>query len=163
MGGFHPDTLKGWLTRGAKDPTGLTPEGGLWARIAAAMAEAEAIDVARMNRAAAKDWRAASWLLERRWPERWSLKLQAQVQAVPGPDGTLASWNLAVLSPQQLLALLEIARQAAGEAQVAALTGAASNGHDGNGGGPQEGGWGGPGGGGGGGARAGTGRRGPLN
>ena len=28
--------------------------------------------VAAMERAAAVDWRAATWLLERRWPERWA-------------------------------------------------------------------------------------------
>jgi hypothetical protein len=129
LAGVHPDTLKQWLKRGAQDPTGQTPEGRLWARIAAAMSEAEAIDVARMNRAAQKDWRAAAWVLERRWPERWSLKLQATVApAVAAPDAS--GWNLQVLNLGQLMALLEIARQAAGADQAAALAGAVNgNGH----------------------------------
>lgn len=36
-----------------------------------AMAFAEARDVAIIARAAEKDWRAAVWMLERRYPERW--------------------------------------------------------------------------------------------
>ena len=40
---------------------------------AGARAEAEAILVGRVQKAAsAGSWRAACWLLERQWPERWA-------------------------------------------------------------------------------------------
>ena len=41
--------------------------------VAIARSEAEAILVGRVQQAATKgSWRAACWLLERQWPERWA-------------------------------------------------------------------------------------------
>lgn len=36
-----------------------------------AQAEGEALAIARIARAAAENWQAAAWLLERQFPERW--------------------------------------------------------------------------------------------
>jgi inorganic triphosphatase YgiF len=35
--------------------------------------------VQRVNDAAAKNWRAAAWLLERRWPEHWGPRARAEI------------------------------------------------------------------------------------
>jgi hypothetical protein len=56
-----------WLARGAWD--GLL---GKLEAVQAAQADAEASLVARMTLAAQRgSWRAAAWLLERKYPERW--------------------------------------------------------------------------------------------
>jgi len=139
LAGCHPDSLKTWLRDGSRDTAGQTPAGKLWARISAAMAEAEAVDVARMTAAAKRDWRAAAWVLERRWPERWSQKLQHHVQA-PAVSPGVTVWNLALLTIPQLEALLGLAQHAAGQDQAQGLAqdlagAVAGNGH-GNGHGP---------------------------
>ncbi len=46
-----------------------------------AQAKAEATCVARIQTATKLDWRAASWLLERRRPEVWGQKIQVTVEA----------------------------------------------------------------------------------
>jgi transposase-like protein len=66
----------------ASEAAGITPETFyVWMRsrrafrlaIEQARGEAEAILVGRVQKAAqAGSWRAACWLLERRWPERWA-------------------------------------------------------------------------------------------
>lgn len=57
-----------------------------------AEAEAEAVLVARISRAAANgSWRAAGWLLERRNPEKWSR--DAKPVPAPAPGGGLYDVN----------------------------------------------------------------------
>jgi hypothetical protein len=120
LAGISHETLKGWLTQGARDFVAgeRTDYAVFWARIAASLAEAEATDVARMNRAAQRDWRAAAWVLERRWPERWSSRAQVAIKPVAG-DGDEPTWNLAALSVPQLATLLELAQFA--QAQETAI------------------------------------------
>lgn len=51
------------------------PYVGFQAAVASARGQSEAILVSRVARAAsAGSWRAAAWLLERRFPERWAKK-----------------------------------------------------------------------------------------
>lgn len=52
-----------------------------------AEAEAEAVLVARISKAAANgSWRAASWLLERRNPEKWGHEGQTTMPELPVSD-----------------------------------------------------------------------------
>ena len=61
--GIHVDTYYRWVAN----------RRGFRQAIEQARAEAEAILVGRVQKAAqAGSWRAACWLLERQWPERWA-------------------------------------------------------------------------------------------
>lgn len=72
--GVSKRALLSWLSRG--DPDGTDPEDQVYRdfRVAVdqAKAEAEARNVVLISTAAAKDWKAAAWLLERQNPERWA-------------------------------------------------------------------------------------------
>jgi hypothetical protein len=46
----------------------------------------EAALVLGVARAAATNWGAAAWLLERRWPERWGLGRRARVEIADHDD-----------------------------------------------------------------------------
>lgn len=70
--GVDEHTLFDWLRRGAKERTG--PHRELSQALDKAMAEAEVRDVAIIAKAAERDWRAAAWRLEHRWPHRWARK-----------------------------------------------------------------------------------------
>jgi hypothetical protein len=52
----------------------------------ARLADALPPAVAGITQAARVDWRAAAWLLERRWPERWAELERATEPRVPGKD-----------------------------------------------------------------------------
>jgi transposase len=59
-----------WTKRGEKQASGLFREFCMALREADAVAELRCIR--RLNQAACDgDWRAAAWMLERRFPERW--------------------------------------------------------------------------------------------
>jgi hypothetical protein len=64
-------TFYEWWRRGGSDALADAPFRAMRARIEQARAEGEARNVAQIARAAAEDWRAAAWLLERSAPERW--------------------------------------------------------------------------------------------
>jgi len=71
--GIHPATYYLWLERG--DPSGRRradlPYRRFAEKVHQASAEAEIRDVTRISKAAETDWRAASWRLSHRHPERW--------------------------------------------------------------------------------------------
>jgi transposase len=68
--GITPTTFYNWMQKGAD---GRQPYADFSKAIEQVRAEAEAILVGRIQRAAQSgSWRAATWLLERQWPERWA-------------------------------------------------------------------------------------------
>jgi transposase len=73
VAGITKRTFYGWMARG--DATGTkavdAPYRAFRERVDQARAEAESRNVAIIATAAAKDWKAAAWLLERQAPERW--------------------------------------------------------------------------------------------
>jgi Transposase len=70
--GIGERTVYRWLQRGERTGAANAPYQAFRAAVERARAEAEVILVARMTKAAAAgSWRAAAWLLERQYPERW--------------------------------------------------------------------------------------------
>jgi transposase len=65
--GIVYDTMRGWLEQAEK--------GGAYSvfsvELARAREEAEEVLVGEIKKAARQDWRAAAWMLERRFPDRW--------------------------------------------------------------------------------------------
>jgi transposase len=71
--GISPATWYSWQARGVLEGRANKPYREFRAAIDRARAENEAILVGRVAKAAnAGSWRAATWLLERQYPERWS-------------------------------------------------------------------------------------------
>lgn len=81
-GGVTYQTLNNWMRRGAE---GEAPFASFRAEVEEARAISEANLIALMRQAAvegsAGEWRAAAWLLARRFPERWSEKRQLEVSS----------------------------------------------------------------------------------
>jgi hypothetical protein len=69
--GLARGTFDDWMRRGRSDRGQDEPYRRFRARIKAAQAEGEAINVAHVAQAARDDWHAAAWILERTHPERW--------------------------------------------------------------------------------------------
>lgn len=67
--GINRRTLHDWLRRGAAQKSGLYRELSL--AVEKALAQAEARDVLRIDKAGEKNWQAIAWKLERRFPKRW--------------------------------------------------------------------------------------------
>jgi hypothetical protein len=67
--GIDRATLQRWLARGRAEQAGEYCD--LCGAVTRARAECEVRCLALINRAARKDWRAAAWLLERRYPQRF--------------------------------------------------------------------------------------------
>jgi hypothetical protein len=77
--GIAKDTLYAWLRRGA---AGTEPEYSEFAAaVEQALASAETRDVALIGQAAEKEWQAAAWRLERKFPDRWGRKYRHELEA----------------------------------------------------------------------------------
>ena len=95
--GVAHSTVCEWLARGeGRHPRPSTPD---LEAFAAAVRKAEAAFecalVARINEAATddggRDWRAAAWLLERRFPDRWGRRTRAEVATTVQASGSAAA------------------------------------------------------------------------
>jgi hypothetical protein len=81
--GISLDTYEAWLRQGR---TGEQPYAELVDRVERARAEGQARHVTLISQAAASDWHAASWLLERQHPQLWgavSVRLRTDEPAAP--------------------------------------------------------------------------------
>jgi transposase len=66
--GVHESTVRTWRSRSRAKRPGFA---GFEAEVVQALAEGEAILVARVTTAGRDNWRAAAWLLERMYPDRY--------------------------------------------------------------------------------------------
>jgi hypothetical protein len=71
LAGIHRDTYYEWRRRRDLGP-----------RIDAALAEGEAALVATVRQAGGQDWRAAAWILERRYPATWARRVEIDAATV---------------------------------------------------------------------------------
>lgn len=69
--GIARSTFYNWMKRGTSSAAEDKPYRELRARVEKARAEGESMLVGHIAAKAATDWRAAAWLLERQYPERW--------------------------------------------------------------------------------------------
>lgn len=87
--GISAKTLSNWLGRG-RNSDAPEDEGyrAFAAQVDQARGEAETRNIAIVAQAAQGDWKAAAWMLERGWPERWSRPSQRagfDTPAAPDP------------------------------------------------------------------------------
>jgi transposase len=84
LAGIHKDSLYEWLKRGAAQPKS---EFGKFAQaVEKALAESELRDLTNILAASQTQWQASAWRLERRYPERYSLRTRVD-STHAGPDG----------------------------------------------------------------------------
>ena len=76
--GIHKSTLYRWLRYGRNQVRGRYRR--FLVAVEKAQAESEARDVALIAKAAATDWRAAAWRLEKKLPRRYGPRVQISVQ-----------------------------------------------------------------------------------
>jgi hypothetical protein len=70
--GVAAGTYEQWMRRGLSEAPGDVMYRELRREVELAKAEGEARNVAIIAKAAATNWQAAAWLLERQYPERWA-------------------------------------------------------------------------------------------
>ena len=63
-------TIRNWTARGEKAKSGKYAE--FFVAVKRAQAEGERLLLARIQDAARKQWQAAAWILERRYPDKWA-------------------------------------------------------------------------------------------
>ncbi len=75
--GISKVTLYAWLKRGARDNSGIYFD--FLNAVEKATSTAEVAGLAKIRQAAADDWRAMAWWLERRYQTRWGRKSAVKV------------------------------------------------------------------------------------
>lgn len=75
--GISHQTFYNWLERGEKAESGIYFE--FFEAIKKAESEAEQYHVANIKKASKKQWQAAAWWLERKFPDRWGRRDRQQV------------------------------------------------------------------------------------
>jgi hypothetical protein len=74
--GIHRDTFYTWMKKGEE---GVEPYAAFNEAVHEALALGEALDLAKIEKAATTNWTAAAWRLERRFPERWGRRDRVKV------------------------------------------------------------------------------------
>lgn len=82
VAGIDYSTFAEWIRRGeGRDRRKCTKEYADFAEVVTqAITDAEMTLITRVRNASAEDWRAASWMLERRHPERWSNMQRVKIE-----------------------------------------------------------------------------------
>ena len=76
--GVPRQTFSDWMRRGAQQRRGVYHE--LYVKVMAAMSEGELRALEQVQAAAEKDWKAAAWLLERRFRARWARQVETPAE-----------------------------------------------------------------------------------
>ena len=77
--GVYYTTARDWMKKGESASSGMYYE--FYRDVTRAIADAEMILLTRINVASKDDWRAATWILERRHPDRWANTVRIQNEA----------------------------------------------------------------------------------
>lgn len=81
LAGVDKVSLYRWIKKGANATRGIKRD--FYKRVTEAMARAEARGVTGISIAAQKDWKAAAWLLERRYAKRWGKREEHTLKGDP--------------------------------------------------------------------------------
>jgi hypothetical protein len=84
--GVDERTLLRRLARGERGGASNARHRAFRRAVERARGEAEVVLVALMRRQASSSWRAAAWLLERQYPERWALPADRPAEGGDGVD-----------------------------------------------------------------------------
>lgn len=104
--GVDPVTLKRWTRWG---DAGREPYSTFSEAVRMAEGKAEASMLACIVRAAPEDWRAASWVLERRWPKAWGRR-NLEAERTKQAARLEARRALEAIPMEELTAMLEAER-----------------------------------------------------
>ena len=86
VAGVAHRTFNDWMARGVSGLPEDEPYRVLRERVEEARGNAETRHVALISRAAAGNWQAAAWLLERQYPERWGRPERRKRHEPPGVE-----------------------------------------------------------------------------
>ena len=101
--GIDASTMHRWLKRGRSERKGVRHEFAV--AVDKGLADSEAMAVARVTKAASEGtWQASSWLLERRFSERWGRRDRHEVKADINSTVKMSSEDEAVDELMRLLA-----------------------------------------------------------
>lgn len=113
--GLTKSTVYEWMKAGAREnqrrENGEEPDPAMDAKaefsnaVEKALAEAEVRDVLLIGKAAEREWQAAAWRLERKFPARYGRKVQADVQATVTNVPATAQAERALATEEGRLAL----------------------------------------------------------
>jgi hypothetical protein len=113
--GIESRTMRVWLQRGAK---GEKPYAEFARKMDEAEAGAEARHVMTLATASRVDWRAAAWILSRKYHDRWGDRVQVELQ---DRLGDILDAVTDVLGAEEAARVLEeVTRRASGEKTPAA-------------------------------------------
>ena len=111
--GVNKDTFYAWLKKGGRSKTSNKFKKFSDA-IEKALADAEVRDVAFIARAAEKEWTAAAWRLERKFPRKWGRMERHELTGAEGGPIEVApgiDWSkLPIEKRKQLKSLIDEAR-----------------------------------------------------
>ena len=111
--GIHRTTLHRWLEKGEAQSAG--PYREFYLAVMRAQADSETLGVLIIEKAAQEDWRAAAWLLERRFPRRYGTQVHVTVRQEMEDMLKTLKERLPVLVYQEVLKALAMEGEAAGE------------------------------------------------
>ena len=80
LAGIDKKSIYTWLKRGHQEKKGIFRD-FLYA-VKKAEAKSETIDLMTIRRAAEKNWQAAAWRLERKYPKKWGRKTETAIKVV---------------------------------------------------------------------------------
>lgn len=123
--GISKTTFYEWLKRAA---SGEQPFLSFAEQVEEAQAMAEMRDLALIGKAAERDWTAAAWRLERKFPDRYGTrardeltqdKLRAETELTRERTRALVQWDevLAAATPEERAAFYEVAERVRGRAK----------------------------------------------
>lgn len=81
--GINKDTYYDWIKRGAR---GESPYKDFFDAVEEAISSAETRLLTKVQQLAEKQWQAAAWILERRWPHRWCKKEKVEHTGKDGAE-----------------------------------------------------------------------------